>query len=32
MPLEDGEYTMRAEITAIGSNISEAIFDEFKGK
>lgn len=33
MPLEDGEYTMRAEITAIGSNIPEQeIFDEFRGR
>jgi plastocyanin len=31
--LEDGEYTMRSEITAIGSNILEQeIFDEFKGR
>jgi hypothetical protein len=33
IPLEDGVYTMRAEITVIGSNIPEGeIFDEFKGK
>jgi hypothetical protein len=33
MPLENGEYTMRTEITAIGSNILEGeIFDEFKGR
>jgi plastocyanin len=32
-PLEDGTYKMRAEITAIGSNIPEQeIFDEFKGR
>jgi plastocyanin len=33
MPLEDGEYIMRAQITAIGGNIPEQeIFDEFKGR
>lgn len=32
-PLEDGIYKMRAQITAIGSNIPEQeIFDEFKGR
>jgi hypothetical protein len=31
--LNDGEYTIKAEITAIGSNIPEKeIFDEFKGR
>lgn len=32
-PFEDGEYTMRVQITAIGSNIPEQkIFDKFKGR
>jgi plastocyanin len=32
-PLNDGKYTIRAEITAIGGNIPEKeIFDEFEGR